>query len=46
MSKAYRSNLTRVQYEFLSHMIAEPKRGGRPGEVDMWEVREGNFRPV
>lgn len=38
MSKAYPSNLTRVQYEFLSDMIPEPKPGGRKREVDMWEV--------
>lgn len=43
MSKAYPSNLTCAQYEFLSDMIPEPKPGGRPREVDMWEVRERNF---
>lgn len=43
MSKAYPSNLTQTQYEFLSDMIPEPKPGGRPREVDMWEVRERNF---
>lgn len=35
MSKAYPSNLMRVQYEFLSDLIPEPKNGGRPREVDM-----------
>ncbi len=38
ISKAYPSNLTRAQYEFLSDMIPEPKSGGRPREVDMWEI--------
>jgi hypothetical protein len=38
MSKAYPSNLTRAQYEFLSDMIPEPKPGGRKREVNMWEV--------
>ncbi|MBD2730241.1 IS5 family transposase [Nostoc sp. FACHB-892] len=43
MSKAYPSNLTRVQYEFLSDMIPEAKPGGRKREVDMWEVLNGIF---
>jgi len=30
MSKAYPSNLTRLEYEFLSDLIPEPKLGGRP----------------
>jgi hypothetical protein len=34
MSKAYPSNLTHAQYEFVSDMIPEPKSGGRPREVD------------
>ena len=38
MSKAYPSNLTHAQYEFLSDMIPEPKSGGRPREVEMREV--------
>ncbi|MEH1824403.1 MAG: MFS transporter [Nostoc sp.] len=36
MSKAYPSNLTRVQYEFLSEMIPEPK----PGDPRFKEVEE------
>lgn len=32
MSKAYPSNLTLTQYEFLSDMIPEPKPGGRKRE--------------
>lgn len=43
MSKAYPSNLTRGQYEFLSETIPEPKRGGRKREVDMWEVLNAIF---
>ena len=43
MSKAYPSNLTRTQYEFLSDMIPEPKPGGRKREVDMWEVLNAIF---
>ncbi|MCC5616734.1 IS5 family transposase [Nostoc sp. CHAB 5836] len=43
MSKAYPSNLTRAQYEFLSDMIPESKSGGRPREVDMWEVLNAIF---
>jgi hypothetical protein len=38
MSKAYPSNLTWAQYEFLSEMIPEPKPGGRSREVNMWEI--------
>ncbi len=43
MNKAYPSNLSRVQYEFLSDLIPEPKKGGRPREVDMWEVLNAIF---
>lgn len=43
MSKAYPSNLTRAQYEFLSDLIPEPKAGGRPREVDMWEILNAIF---
>ncbi len=43
MSKAYPSNLTRTQYEFLSDMIPEPKPGGRPREVDMRSVLNAIF---
>jgi transposase len=43
MSKAYPSNLTRVQYEFLSEMIPQPKPGGCKREVDMWEVLNAIF---
>lgn len=43
MSKAYPSNLTRSQYEFLSDMIPEPKLGGRPREANMWEILNAIF---
>ena len=43
MSKAYPSNLTQDQFEFLSDMIPEPKPGGRPREVDMWEILNAIF---
>ncbi len=43
MSKAYPSNLTWAQYEFISDMIPEPKPGGRPRKVDMWEILNGIF---
>lgn len=41
MSKAYPSNLTYAQYEFLSDLIPESKPGGRKREVEMWEVLNG-----
>lgn len=43
MSKAYPSNLTRAQSEFLSDMIPEAKPGGRPREVDMREILNAIF---
>ncbi len=43
MSKAYLSNLTCAQYEFLSDMIRELKPGGRKREVDMWEILNAIF---
>ena len=43
MSKAYPSNLNRAQFEFLSELIPEPKPGGRPREVDMWQVLNAIF---
>ena len=35
MSKAYPSNLTRAQYEFLSDLLPAPKPGNRSREVDL-----------
>jgi transposase len=43
MSKAYPSNLTRDQYEFLSDLLPEAKSGGRPRTVDPWEVLNAIF---
>jgi len=37
MSKAYPSNDTQ-QFELLNDLIQAPKSGGRPREVDMWEI--------
>ena len=43
MSKAYPSNLTHAQYEFLSDLIPEAKPGGRPREIDIGEVLNALF---
>ncbi|WP_373528527.1 transposase [Nostoc sp.] len=43
MSKAYPSNLSHAQYEFLSEMIPEPKPGGRKREADMLSVLNAIF---
>lgn len=43
MSKAYPSNLTHAQYEFLSDLIPAAKPGGRPRQVDIWEVLNAIF---
>ena len=43
MSKAYPSNLTSEQYEFLCYLIPDAKPGGRKREVDMWSVLNGIF---
>ncbi len=43
MSKAYPSNLTRAQYEFLSDLLPAPKPGGRPREVELWAVLNAIF---
>ena len=43
MSKAYPSNLTYAQYEFLSDLIPDAKPGGRPRQVDIWEVLNAIF---
>ena len=43
MSKAYPSNLTLAQYEFLSDLIPAAKPGGRPRTVDMWAVLNAIF---
>jgi transposase len=38
MSKDYPSNLTCAQYETLSELLPPAKPGGRPREVDLWEI--------
>lgn len=43
MSKAYPSNLSREQYEFLSDLLPATKPGGRPREVELWEVLNAIF---
>lgn len=43
MSKAYPNNLTLVQYELLRDLLLEAKPGGRPCEVDLWEVLNAIF---
>lgn len=43
MSKAYPSNLTQAQWELLEPLIPEPKPGGRPRQVDVWEVLNAIF---
>jgi putative transposase len=43
MSTAYPSNLTLAQYELISDLIPEPKPGGRPRRVDLWEVLNAIF---
>jgi len=43
MSKAYPSNLTSDQFELLNEMIPAPLAGGRPREVDMWEILNAIF---
>lgn len=43
MSKAYPSNLTHTQYKFLSDLIPEAKPGGRPRQVNIWEVLNAIF---
>jgi transposase len=43
MSKAYPSNLSLTQYEFLRDLIPEGNPGGRKREVDMWEVLNAIF---
>lgn len=43
MSKAYPSNLPYAQFEYLNDLIPEAKPGGRPREVDVWEVLNAIF---
>lgn len=43
MSKSYPSNLTAEQWELLASLIPAAKPGGRPRQVDMWEVFNAIF---
>ncbi len=43
MSKAYSSNLTQAQLELLAPLIPAAKPGGRPREVNIWEVLNAIF---
>jgi hypothetical protein len=38
MSRSDPSHLTREQYELLSDLLPAAKPGGRPRNVDLWEV--------
>lgn len=38
MSKAYPSNLTLAQFDYLNDLIPEAKSGGHPRSVEMWKV--------
>jgi transposase len=43
MSKAYPSNLTQAQFDYLNDLIPEAKPGGRPRNVDLWKVLNAIF---
>ena len=43
MSKAYPSNLTQDQFELLNDLIPEAKPGGRPREVELWDILNAIF---
>lgn len=43
MSKAYPSNLTSAQFEYLNDFLPAAKPGGRPRTVDLWEVLNAIF---
>ena len=43
MSKAYSTNLTQAQWELLEPLIPPAKTGGRPREVEVWEVLNAIF---
>lgn len=43
MSKAYSSNLTQDQWELLEPLIPDAKPGGRPREVEIWEILNAIF---
>lgn len=43
MSKAYSSNLTQDQWQLLEPLIPAAKPGGRPREVEIWDVLNAIF---
>jgi transposase len=43
LCKLYSTNLTQDQWELIEPLIPEPLPGGRPREVDMWEVLNAIF---
>ena len=43
MPTDYPSNLTREQYELLRELLPPSKPGGRPREVDLWEILNAIF---
>jgi putative transposase len=43
MIKAYSSNLTLEQWELLEPLIAPAKYGGRPREVEVWDILNAIF---
>ena len=43
MSKAYSSNLTLEQWELIEPLIPPALAGGRPREVDVWDVLNAIF---
>ena len=43
MSKAYSTNLTQAQWELLEPLIPPALAGGRPREVEVWEVLNAIF---
>jgi putative transposase len=43
MTTSYPDNLTREQFELLEPLLPAAKPGGRPREVDMWEVLNAIF---
>lgn len=43
MSKAYSSNLTLEQWELIEPLIPPAKSGGRPREVEVWDVLNAIF---
>jgi hypothetical protein len=43
MPTAYPDNLTREHYELIEPLLPAAKPGGRPREVDLWEVLNAIF---